>query len=152
MPETEDLPLKTLEALARADIDRFVSLSRQLDPAANHRANRLVSSGFFLVATRKWNAQTDTADVRAWVAELRSEMELKLGEIDPVACEKLIASTVTGDNDRIADIDPSAVIRFEAMMLFKIVYDEQMSEERLAAFLREADDMATEWEASSRKE
>lgn len=146
MSATESLPQATFKALARADVDQFVSLSRQLDPAANRQVNKLVSSGFFLMATRKWDAGSETADVRSWVADLRSEMELKLGDTDPVACEQLIASTVTGDHDAVSKMDPSTVIRLEAMMLFKLVYDLHMSEDQLTEFLKESNEMASEWE------
>jgi hypothetical protein len=145
VPKTEDLPLRTLEALARGNTDEFAALSRQLDPASNKRVNKLIASSFFLMATRKWTANTDVAEVRSWVAELRSETEVKLGEIDPLSAERLIVSTVTGDTEKMNDIEPNKVIRLESLMLFKLIYDMKMPEDMVQNFLNEAGQMAEEW-------
>lgn len=131
--------------MTRGDTDEFVALSRELGREENKQVNGLIIAGFYLAANHKWATDTDTAEVRAWVAELRSEMEQSLGDIDQAVCERLIYVVLTGDTEKMAGIKPNDVIGSEARMLFKLVYDQGLSDGDFQQFIADSEELAKEW-------
>lgn len=125
--------------------DEFIDLSHRLDVPQDKKLKGLIAAGFYLAATQKWTSESDIADVRSWVAELRSEMESSLGEISQPSCEKIIYAALTGDTEKMAAIDPTEVVNLEARMVFKLVYDRRMSESERVDFVSETEKLAREW-------
>jgi len=52
---------------------------------------------------------------------------------------------LTGDTDKMAGMSPSSVVWLESFMIFKLVYDRDLSEEGVQRFIRETEDLAREW-------
>lgn len=52
---------------------------------------------------------------------------------------------LTGDTDKMAGMSPNSVVWLESFMIFKLVYDRDLSEEGVQRFIRETEDLAREW-------
>ncbi len=140
-----DLPRRIFAALVSGDTEEFERLAVGLDNTANQRTNAMITAGFLVAAQEQWKPDTDVAEVRAWVADLRSGMETAHGSIDPLACENLILAALTGDADRTDDIDPSKTINLESAMAFKLVYDRKLGPDATRAYLDEVEELARQF-------
>lgn len=136
---------QTIEALAQADMERFVQLSRQLDTASNAEANNLIGAVFYLAVNRRWKPSDDSATIRSFVADMRSSMESERGEIDPIASEDLIFAAITGDTTKMEAMDPNTVFRLESLITFNVIQEFNMSNDEIQSFLTESEGLAAEW-------
>lgn len=134
-----------IEALVKGDMERFVLLGPQLSKDENTKANQLLGALFYLAVNRRWNSQTDSGEIRQFVADLRSAMEVEQGDIDPLAAEGLIFSALTGDTAIMESLAPNTIVHLETVIAFRIVSGLGLGESEKNQLLDEAQALAAEW-------
>lgn len=141
----EDLPRRTLFALLSGDMAGFATLSEDLDGDANVATNHLLGAVFYLAARRRWEPGEEPAGVAEFAAELRDEMEIEPGQVDPADVTALVVAAVTGDTAAMARIDPAELINLETLAAYKLVSEFRLESAELAELLEEAERLTAEW-------
>lgn len=141
----EDLPRRTLFALLSGDMAGFATLSDELDGDANVATNHLLGAVFYLAARRRWEPGEPPAAAAEFAVELRDEMEIEPGQVDPDDVEALVVAAVTGDTTGMARIEPAALINLETLAAYKLVNEFRLESTELAELLEEAQRLTAEW-------
>lgn len=122
----------------------YRSLAERLDSDTDRQSRDLINAALVIEVNARWNESTDVAEVRAWVAELRNSVERSIGEIDPVACEKVIIGSITGDPSYLRNVPQSSVTNLTTLITFALAQDADMSDSELVKFLDRAEYIAAD--------
>jgi hypothetical protein len=143
----EGLPRRTLYALLSGDMAEFGLLSEQLEGATTTATNHLVGAVFYLAARRRWTPGEVSVGVAEFAVELRDELEIEPGQIDPASVEALVVAAVTGKTAGMARIAPDVLISLETLAAYKLVTEFRLGRDELDELLSEAERLAAEWAA-----
>jgi hypothetical protein len=142
MPVTEDEIAVLRAHLSGNQASQEELQARLTSPAARSRYATLVAAAFFEGVDRRF-ADRGTADVIAFVADVRARSDRLSESIDPQAAERLIRSALTDED--VSDLDTETRGRLFIVMLVALASDEGFSGEGLDAFLAEARKTADRW-------
>jgi hypothetical protein len=140
-----ELPRRTLRALLSGDMAEFGVLSEQLEGAANTATNHLVGAVFYVAARRRWVAGEVPVGVADFAVELRDELEVEPGQIDPAEVAALVVAAVTGETAGMARIAPDVLISLETLAAYKLVTEFRLGGDELEELLSEAERLAAGW-------
>ena len=143
MPVTDD-QVAALRAYLAGDLDLHKQLYGRLDRAAARIGyTALVAAAFFEAADRRFARNGTAADVIEFVGDVRGRSERLAGEIDPSAAERMIRAVLTDED--ISDMDDEVKGRLYIVLLAALIFDEQLDDAGLDAFLVEARKLADQW-------
>jgi hypothetical protein len=134
-----------LYALLSGDMAGFAELTGELEGEADVATNHLVGAVFYVAARRRWVPGEPPAGVGEFARELRDEMEVEPGQVDPDAMEALVVAAVTGDTAGMARLDPAVLINLETLAAYKLVTEFLLGPAELDELLHEAERLAAEW-------
>jgi hypothetical protein len=123
----------------------FGVLSEQLEGATNTATNHLVGAVFYLAARRRWTPGEVSVGVADFAVELRDELEIEPGQIDPASVEALVVAAITGDTAAMARIEPGTLINLETLAAYKLVTEFRLGGDELEELLSEAERLAAGW-------
>jgi hypothetical protein len=141
----EDLPRRTLYALLSGDMAGFAALTGELEGDADVATNHLVGAVFYVAARRRWAPGEAPVGVGEFARELRDEMEVEPGQVEPDAVEALVAAAVTGDTAGMARLEPATLINLETLAAYKLVSEFPLEPVELDELLHEAERLVAEW-------
>ena len=123
-------------------MDEYQTLAGQLTPEQDNAARSRIWAGLMLDADSKWSSLEEIESIRNWVADLRNFFERTLGEIDPVSCEKIIVSVITGEPALMGEVPRGERTNLIGLMAFKFAYDKKMNSAEIEDFINKAADVA----------
>jgi hypothetical protein len=140
-PFKSDL-VQLVRTLVRGDFEANDRYEQKLDEAGWEGFPRFLSAVFFLAVGRRFARDADIAEIIRFVADIRA----KTGacSVDPVAAETLIWAAldlnvaVNIDENVAVNIDDELAGTVQLMVVHQILADENLSDEDLDGFLREA--------------
>lgn len=139
---SDNVPREVLQALVRGDMERFQVLAARLDAEQDEQTRGLLHAALVVQASRKWGEVADLAALRVWVAQLRNEAESRLGDINPVSCERILVSVLSGDPGGLGGVPANDLTNLTALMTFKLVHEAQPTEAQLEEFVAVAERIA----------
>lgn len=134
----------TLRAQLAGDTAEYERRFANLDTAADRTGYTALIGAAFVVATeRRFNADSEVADVLKFVADVRSRTPDTGDKIDSRTAERLILAAVS-DAD-IDDIDADTAVVTELILLAALTADAEYDDASLDSFMVEARALADEW-------
>lgn len=134
-----DLPAY-IRTLVRGDDEAHERIQDRLDAEGWEGFPRFLASLFFLAVDRKFGANSSPAEVIKFVADLRSGLARGGPEIRADEAEALINANL--DPAATYQISPDAIGKIQAATVYKVLTDENLTDEELEAFLSEAVELA----------
>lgn len=143
MPVTDEqaAPLRALLARQPEEHDRLFGLLDQKAKKTGYQA--LVSAAFVTAVQRRFARDVSPGEVIEFVGDVRSRSSHFAGQVDPVIAERVIMAVFNGDS--LDDLDARKSFEAQSVLMVAIIYDENLDDARLDAFLAEARKMADEW-------
>ncbi|MQA27571.1 MAG: hypothetical protein GEU94_19400 [Micromonosporaceae bacterium] len=140
---------KLVRSLVLEDFKRFDKRLRDLEAAQDRDGfGEFVGSCFYLAVTRRFGAEHSIVDIIRFVANTRMVYDLTGSDIDPSATERLIR-TGLGEDNLLANVDPRVIPTIQIILIHKLLSEEELYDDEVDAFLREAEDLAKRWRAQS---
>jgi hypothetical protein len=136
--------LAALRAQLAGRLDEHKELLAKLDwsvDAAGYAA--LLDAAFSEAVNRRFNGQPSTADISAYVADVRARTGRAGEGVDPDAAERLIGAVLGRSN--VEDLDPRTAIAVKQYLLVALVTDAGYDQAALDQFLLEASKLADQW-------
>jgi hypothetical protein len=143
MPVTDEqaAPVRALLARQPDEHDRLYGL---LDQEARKTGYQALVSAAFVVAVQRCFPRDVTAEqVIQFVGDIRSRFPQSANEVDPVIAERLIMGVF--NDDYLEDIDRRKSFEVQSVLMVFIIYDENLDDAGLDAFLAEARKLADQW-------
>jgi hypothetical protein len=140
---------KLVRSLVLEDFRRFDKRLRDLEAKQDRDGfGEFLGSCFYLAVTRRFGPEHSVVDIIRFVANTRVVYDLTGSEIDPRAAERLIR-TALGQNDPLDDVDPHAIQKIEIILIHKLLSEEDLYDDEVDDFLREAEGLAQRWRAQT---
>ncbi|AVT32263.1 hypothetical protein C6361_25540 [Plantactinospora sp. BC1] len=130
-----------VRTLVRGDNEANERIEAQLDGEGWDGFPRFLAALFFLAVDRRFGEDATSAEVIRFVADLRAGLADDAPAIDAQDAEALIKANIDPDADY--DIEPSSIGKIQAAVTYKVLTDEQLTDEELDSFLTEATEIAS---------
>ncbi len=134
--------IAALRAYLRGDTESYTRILSQLDHAARLDYVTLVSAAFFEAVEQRFARDASTAEVVAFVANVRARSDDLANSIDPSVAERLIRDVYTDEG--VSDISDETKGSHHALLLAGLVADEGYDDAGLDEFLDRARELANE--------
>ncbi|WP_211349274.1 hypothetical protein [Micromonospora pisi] len=109
----------------------------------------IIAFAFNLAVQRRFGSRRDLSEIIRFVADARAFLsegrDLPAKEAEHLICATLDIE-VPGVEETVENLDLGTVAEIEGQLLFKLIADEQMSQEQLNEFLMKAERLANEWQ------
>jgi hypothetical protein len=143
MPVTDE-QAASLRALLARQPDEHLRLFNLLDQNSRKTGYQaLVSAAFMTAVERRFARDVSPAEVIEFVGQVRSRSLHFADRVDPVIAERVIMAVLADDS--LDDIDPYKSLEAQSTLLAALVYDEDLDDAGLDAFLAKAREVADEW-------
>ncbi|MGW0435259.1 hypothetical protein ACWDV4_22310 [Micromonospora sp. NPDC003197] len=130
-----------IRTLVRGENEANERVQAQLDSEGWDGFPKFLATVFFLAVDRRFGEEATRAEVIRFVAELRADLSHGGPELSAEAAESLIAATIDPALDY--DIEPNMIGRIQASTVYKILSEENMTDEDLNALLAESMQLAS---------
>jgi hypothetical protein len=143
MPVT-DKQLAALRAQLTGRLDEHKRLLALFDWSVDGAGyTALLDAAFSGAVDRRFDGQTSTEDIIAYVADVRARTDRAGEVVDPDAAERLIGAVLGRSN--VEDLDPRTAITAKQYLLVALVADAGYDEAGLDQFLLDASNLADRW-------
>ena len=143
MPVTDEqaAPVRALLARLPDEHDRLFGLLDQKARKTGYQA--LVSAAFVVAVQRRFARDVTAEEVIQFVGDIRARFPRSADQVDPVIAERLIMGVF--NEDSLEDIDRRKSFEVQSVLMVFIIYDENLDDAGLNAFLAEARKLADQW-------
>jgi hypothetical protein len=126
--------VQLVRTLVRGDFETNDQYERKLNEEGWEGFPRFLSAVFFLAVERRFARDADINDIIRFVADIRSRTGAS--SVDPIAAETLIRAAL--DHSVAVNVEEELAGTVQLMVAHQILADEDLSDEDLDGFLRDA--------------
>lgn len=137
-----DEQVAALRAYLTGDAESYSRIFERLDHADRLDFVTLMSAAFFEAVERRFVDDASTAEVVAFVGNLRARSDSLANSIDPSVAERLIRDVYTDEG--VDDVSDEAKGRLHALLVAGLIADARYDDATLNEFLESARKLAEE--------
>jgi hypothetical protein len=136
-----------MRAMLAGDFDEHWRLAERLDQVEGWQTyNTLLVAAFFRAVERRFGGGSTDAEIVKFVADARARFDQSGNDIDPGTAERLVLAAL--GKASVDGLDDEMVVRTETVLLSALVIAENLDDDGLDKFMKEARELANEWIAA----
>ncbi|MFY1690378.1 hypothetical protein [Plantactinospora sp. WMMB782] len=143
---------KFLRAILRQDWEAYDALLAEFESQGKGTPMAIIGFAFNIAVQRRFGQRKDMNEIIQFVADARTFLS-EGRDLPAKEAEALICATLDLDAPEVAEtidrLDIGTITEIEAQLLFKLIADENLSEQQLDDFLAQAEALAAQWQNSA---
>ncbi|MGX7670211.1 hypothetical protein [Plantactinospora sp. DSM 117369] len=141
-----------LKSILQQDWESYDALLAEFESQGKGTPTAIIGFAFNLAVQRRFGQRKNMDEIIRFVADARTFLS-EGRDLPAQEAEALICATLDLDAPGVAEtidrLDVGTITEIEGQLLFKLVSDEELSEQQLDDFLAKAEALAAQWQNSA---